>query len=258
MGGAHNPGPDFERIRRIVDARRRVELASEPLPDGEALPEDVLEDLAQLVRCDVLSAYGRDTPHGRGFCDQEYPALYRTEEQVLAEEAYFELHYWDSPCSYADRTGDLVSVLRTSDLIPDVEYRQTGMYRDVDLSYGITHEAMVCLDAGEPGRTLRLLFARIGGSDFTDEDVAVLALLRPHLQAAFSAAEARKMQVQPLTSRQLEIMRYVASGYTNGQIARLLDVSESTVGKHLEHVFARLQVGSRSAAVSRLGVAASA
>lgn len=258
MSGSHSGAFDFRRIRGIVDARRRVEMSPQPLPEGEAIPEDVMEDLAQLVPCDLLSAYGRDTPRRLSFCNQEQPAIGRTEEQALAEELFFELHYWDSPCSYADRTGDTASVLRTSDLMPDMQYRQTGMYCDVDRVFGITHEVIVCLDGGAPGRTLRLIFSRTGGSDFTDEDVALLALLRPHLQMAYAVGEARKMQVQPLTARQREIMRYVASGHTNGQIARQLNVSESTVGKHLENVFARLHVGSRSAAVAKLSLAASA
>lgn len=38
---------------------------------------------------------------------------------------------------------------------------------------GIEHELMVWLDAGAPQRTLRLLFSRGPGSDFSERDVAV-------------------------------------------------------------------------------------
>ncbi|MGE5720367.1 MAG: response regulator transcription factor, partial [Nocardioidaceae bacterium] len=89
-------------------------------------------------------------------------------------------------------------------------------------------------------------------SDFTDRDVAVLTLLRPHLQAAYVAAERRRRGLLPLTTRQREILQYVAAGYSNGQIARRLEVSEATVRKHLENIFARLDVTSRTAAVARL------
>jgi DNA-binding NarL/FixJ family response regulator len=41
----------------------------------------------------------------------------------------------------------------------------------------------------------------------------------------------------------------VAAGHTNAQIARRLGVTEKTAGKHLEHIYARLQVSSRTAAV---------
>jgi ATP/maltotriose-dependent transcriptional regulator MalT len=45
----------------------------------------------------------------------------------------------------------------------------------------------------------------------------------------------------------------VAAGYSNRQIARRLEVSETTVRTHLENIFARLEVNSRTAAVARLG-----
>lgn len=43
----------------------------------------------------------------------------------------------------------------------------------------------------------------------------------------------------------------MASGHTNGQIGRPLGVSEGTVRKHLENIYDRLQVSSRTAAVGK-------
>ena len=92
---------------------------------------------------------------------------------------------------------------------------------------------------------VRLLFIRGAGSDFDDRDVAVLTLLRPHLQAACNAAERRRCGVAPLTARQRQLLSHVAAGLTKRQIAWRLGVSEGTVGKHLEGIFARLGVHSR-------------
>jgi DNA-binding NarL/FixJ family response regulator len=47
-------------------------------------------------------------------------------------------------------------------------------------------------------------------------------------------------------------MRLVADGFTNRQIARELGVSEGTVRKHLENVYARLGVQSRTQAIARV------
>jgi DNA-binding NarL/FixJ family response regulator len=44
-------------------------------------------------------------------------------------------------------------------------------------------------------------------------------------------------------------MHLVAAGHTNAQIARRLGVSEGTVRKHLENIYGRLHVSSRTAAV---------
>jgi DNA-binding NarL/FixJ family response regulator len=113
---------------------------------------------------------------------------------------------------------------------------------------------MVVLDAGAPQRTLRLLFNRSGGSDFSQRDIAVLTLLRPHLQAIYHSEERRRHGELPITARQREILQLVAQGFSNRQISRRLDLSEGTVRTHLENSFARLGVNSRTAAVARLNV----
>lgn len=56
---------------------------------------------------------------------------------------------------------------------------------------------------------------------------------------------------QPLTERETEVMRAVAEGSTNRQVAASLHVSEATVKTHLVHVFDKLGVASRTAAVAR-------
>jgi DNA-binding CsgD family transcriptional regulator len=55
----------------------------------------------------------------------------------------------------------------------------------------------------------------------------------------------------PLTAREREVLSWVARGKTNAEIARLLWLAPGTVGKHLEHVYAKLGVGTRTAAVTR-------
>jgi DNA-binding CsgD family transcriptional regulator len=182
------------------------------------------------------------------FADQSLEVDLPSAAQLPGLDAAFLTHFWGSTCSYPDRTGDIETVWRGSDLMPDHEYRQTGMYIDYDRHFGAEHELMVCLDAGRPGRTLRLIFIRGPGADFTDRDVAVLTLLRPHLQAAYLAAERRRRGVTPLTSRQQQLLPYLSAGFSNRQIARRLCVSEGTVRKHLENIFVRLDVHTRAAA----------
>lgn len=53
-----------------------------------------------------------------------------------------------------------------------------------------------------------------------------------------------------LTARQAEVLACVAEGRSDGEIARELYISEHTVGKHLEHIFERLNVTSRTAAAA--------
>jgi DNA-binding CsgD family transcriptional regulator len=53
-----------------------------------------------------------------------------------------------------------------------------------------------------------------------------------------------------LTFREQEIMSHVATGATNGQIARCLVISEGTVKSHLKHIAKKLNTSSRAAAVA--------
>ena len=53
-----------------------------------------------------------------------------------------------------------------------------------------------------------------------------------------------------LTSREAEVLRLVASGKTNRDIAVELVISEHTVARHLQNMFAKLDVSTRSAATA--------
>jgi DNA-binding NarL/FixJ family response regulator len=51
-----------------------------------------------------------------------------------------------------------------------------------------------------------------------------------------------------LTEREVEVLRLVASGRTNPEIAKLLFIREKTVSRHLSNIFTKLDVSSRTAA----------
>ena len=53
-----------------------------------------------------------------------------------------------------------------------------------------------------------------------------------------------------LTMREIEILRLVATGMTNREIAATLVVSDHTVRRHLQNIFAKLGVSSRAAATA--------
>jgi ATP/maltotriose-dependent transcriptional regulator MalT len=93
-----------------------------------------------------------------------------------------------------------------------------------------------------------------------DEATALLELRAAQttferLGAAWDAAETRRVldsapSPAPLTPRELEVLRLVAQGRTNRQIAAALVISEHTVARHLGNIFAKLDVNSRAAATA--------
>jgi DNA-binding CsgD family transcriptional regulator len=54
----------------------------------------------------------------------------------------------------------------------------------------------------------------------------------------------------PLTEREREVLRHVATGKTNREIATALTISEHTVGRHLQNIFLKLGLSSRAAATA--------
>jgi DNA-binding NarL/FixJ family response regulator len=53
-----------------------------------------------------------------------------------------------------------------------------------------------------------------------------------------------------LTEREVEVLRLVASGRTNPEIAKVLFISEKTVSRHLTNIFTKIDVSSRTAAAA--------
>ena len=117
-------------------------------------------------------------------------------------------------------------------------------------------------------RTLVSVVLNRHGLDFSERDRERLELVRPHL--AFLYCHARKGVATPsgegalpgsvqasvvsppgLTLREGEVMSWLACGKTDAEIAALLSISPRTVQKHLEHIYVKLGVETRTAAVMR-------
>jgi HD-GYP domain-containing protein (c-di-GMP phosphodiesterase class II)/DNA-binding CsgD family transcriptional regulator len=68
------------------------------------------------------------------------------------------------------------------------------------------------------------------------------------LRAGGHAITARPKRPAGLTQREVEILRLLARGLLNKQIARELGITPKTVGNHVEHIYAKIGVSSRAAA----------
>jgi DNA-binding NarL/FixJ family response regulator len=55
----------------------------------------------------------------------------------------------------------------------------------------------------------------------------------------------------PLTDRELDVLRHLAEGKRNRDIAVALRISPRTVDVHVSHIFQKLAVGSRAGATGR-------
>jgi len=76
------------------------------------------------------------------------------------------------------------------------------------------------------------------------------ALEAAHDTVDVGALTQERLQTIGLTKREAEVMAWVAQGKSNSDIATILESSPRTVAKHIEHIFGKLNVESRTAAVA--------
>lgn len=69
--------------------------------------------------------------------------------------------------------------------------------------------------------------------------------------AARLMAKMREPQLPELTAREVDVLECVAAGMTNAAVAKELSISLATVKTHLIHIFQKLQVDDRTAAVMK-------
>ncbi|GAB3374273.1 response regulator transcription factor [Amycolatopsis echigonensis] len=84
------------------------------------------------------------------------------------------------------------------------------------------------------------------------------ALQQRLVAAATSRAPVRTKELEGLTAREVEVLRLIAAGLSNTEIARTLVVSEATVKTHVNHLFSKAGLRDRAQAVAfayRAGIA---
>ncbi len=57
--------------------------------------------------------------------------------------------------------------------------------------------------------------------------------------------------IEPLSGRELEVLKLLSQGCADKRIAEILVISRGTVHKHLKNIYEKLNVHSRTAAVAR-------
>lgn len=86
--------------------------------------------------------------------------------------------------------------------------------------------------------------ARAGGSPMS-ASIARLVVRKFHQQGQL------RRDLDQLTPRETEILEHISRGLSTKEIASQLELSDRTIGSHLRKIYDKLQVHSRSAAVSR-------
>jgi DNA-binding NarL/FixJ family response regulator len=144
------------------------------------------------------------------------------------------------------------------ELIRELRQRHPGSLAMVITVFGDEGSVLSAIEAGASGYLLKdgtveyvgrsLLELVAGGSPISPS-------IARHLLRRFQDPPAGVTPAAPappehlLTQRELEVLRYIAKGFSFAEIAGLLAISAHTVTTHVRNIYRKLEVGSRGAAV---------
>jgi DNA-binding CsgD family transcriptional regulator len=241
----------LETLRRAVWL---VDSLAE-LDDPAGFAHVVLPGLATLVGCDVLTYDEIGLARGETrYADYPAGALDPATQPVFAA------HVHEHPLVNHYRATGTGEPVMISDFLSRERFHRLGLYAEFFRGIPVEHQMAISLPG--PGQEVIGVALSRARRDFCDSDRALLSVLRGPLIAALRRARRRQQAGQALgapacggvtglTDREIQVLRLVAAGRTNIAIAHQLEVSPRTVAKHLEHVYRKLGVSSRAAAVSR-------
>jgi DNA-binding CsgD family transcriptional regulator len=151
--------------------------------------------------------------------------------------------------------------LASSDFISDREFRRRGLYAEVCKPLGVRAVMKVFLPTG--GATGAALVFDTTRNRFAETDRLTLQRVVPHLgqlrrnalarrayPALIDSTAAARIKLLRLTPRERVVLARAAAGETNTVIAQALFVSPGTVRKHLEHIYHKLDVRTRTEAAA--------
>ena len=225
---------------------------------GPELLVPMLEALARTVDAVFVSALETQPAARRhvAYCQVEF-------ETIPDDPPETESLFWDawaeSPISWTEPgTAFFGRYPATHPMDPDRMYASpreaalSPMMRTYGREIGLGHHVIVPLDS-PPGTSRRICVERPRSDrPFDDGALTALRLVQPHLDAGLRRALNGSPARDLLSPRELEILAYVRGGRSTKDIAAALWVSPSTVRKHLENAYTKLDVHGRTEAVAKV------
>lgn len=248
----------------LRDADYRVALtligqAGEAAESVEAFARCVVQCMARLVAAELTTLSLCDLLHGRRTVAGVPTG---TVSRALCES--FDRHFNQHPLVQYHAVQRGPGARRITDSMSQARFRETALYNDYYRWVGV--DCVVALPLHVDDRWLVSFVLSRARRDFSERDIAALNAVGPALSAFYrqmKRLEAARATLPDrlgldgattaaLTPRESEVLEWVAAGKSDAQIGAILDISPRTVGKHLQHLYEKLGVESRTAAAMRV------
>lgn len=235
---------------KAVKAILRLTADAESAGSAESYHAELLAAMAAAFRCEVVvfnDIGARPHPDATRATCSTSPAQEPAGAISPALCAAFVRHMPEHPLIRQHAAGDR-RARRLSDATSMRRFRRSSLCGEFFRPAAIEHQLTLGLE-GPPDRLVSIIVNH-AKRDFSEDQLLLAELLRPPLQAAELAVK-RAAARAALTPRERDVLDMVARGATNAAVADALIVSPGTVKKHLDNIYAKLGVTSRTAAADR-------
>jgi DNA-binding CsgD family transcriptional regulator len=248
--------------RGALDFLRVLHDADEPPHDGASVsrpssrpipvPAHVLAALRRLIPSAIATYHAWDPVDGYrweldGVSNSDVDPIWARYVDVMDQDPL--------PAGGRNAAGGRVAeagrAIRFSDVLTLRELRRLDLHSEMCRPFGIDHVMKLFLAVGDTGASIVLESQR---RPFSERDRELLDVLGPHLSLARRRwhALARpypSSALGALSVRERDVLRLVAAGMTNREVGLALFIATGTVRKHLDNIYAKLDVRSRAQAV---------
>lgn len=242
---------DYEQAFRVIG-----DLTVASMEGDEAFAHQGVSSLARLVASEITTLSVCDLVSGRR-------AVVGTPAGAIGvrDRAAFDRHFSAHPLvQYHTRGGRRAQ--RISDCVPFKMFRRTALYDEYYRPVGLDHTLAIPLFVDE--QTLVSFVLNRQRRDFSDRERALLDLMTPNLALLhrigtrcassnrIDGSLPRAVERWGLSTREREVAHWLAAGKADRDVADILAISPRTVHKHLQRIYEKLGVCSRTAALMRM------
>lgn len=221
--------------------------------DFEHMKRQFLESLRTLIMFECGSIIMADGSERTGLSDDALtiPERYREVEQKYNLMEDYDYSRWHLQSAQS-------SILRTTDLMSDAEREKTVIYKRCFEPFGLYYSVDLSIMYKDRLLGLLALYRQKVQGDFTDRELFMLQLLAEHLNARFyheatpdpSSSEDLLLKKAALkyglSERESEILSMIIAGMANDEISSALSIAPNTLKKHLQHIYAKTGIRSRT------------
>lgn len=238
------------RMARVLGALHRLYAVREL----DRFPQELMAVAEELVPCVAISFDSVNLETGAATNCFDRPVTLPPAEFMARWQVYCHKH---PGIAFLEKGGQ-ASVFALTDFVSQRQFEKTTFHHEITRPCGVSRQLGVILPV--PGYVAGMALSR--DRDFSDGEREVVELLHPHFVQAFQNAQLfTSLRGQPdldyrawrqlgFTRRECEVLRWLMEGKRNAEIAVILGAQPRTIGKHVEHLLAKLGVETRAAAAA--------